>query len=197
MNNDRYYTNRKVNRYKREIESLKFWLKIYTAILLVLVGLITFLIFIDAKKICETAEEFKNIDTKENTVLALINSKNEEDVFVPELISLGNFSITHYCACSVCCGEWSDGITFSGTKATAGRTIAVDPDVIPYGSEVAVFYDDGRICYYIAEDCGGEIKGNEIDVFVDSHAEALELGVMGASVYLVSNIAEQEVNRCG
>ena len=46
--------------------------------------------------------------------------------------------------------------TATGTKATEGRTIAVDPSVIPYGSEVAVFYDDGRICYYIAEDCGAE-----------------------------------------
>lgn len=186
MNNDMYYTNRKVNRYKRENESLKFWLKIYTAILFVLIGLIAFLIFSDAKKICETAEEFKNIDTKENTVLALINNKNEEDVFVPELTSLGNFSITHYCACSVCCGEWSDGITFSGTVATEGRTIAVDPNVIPIGSKVALFYDDGRICYYTAEDTGSAIKGNKVDVFIADHERANSLGVSGASVYVVN-----------
>lgn len=106
----------------------------------------------------------------------------------PELISLGEFHITHYCPLPCCCGEWADGITATGTMATAGRTIAVDPEVIPIGSEVALFYDDGRICYYTAEDVGGAIKGNDIDVFVDSHEEALVLGVMSASVYLVNEV---------
>lgn len=109
----------------------------------------------------------------------------EAEIIEPQLVSLGQFRITHYCACEKCCGK-TDGITATGTTATAGRTIAVDPTVIPYGSEVAIFYDDGRIVYYIAEDCGGAIKGNKIDVFVDSHEEALELGVTGASVYLVN-----------
>lgn len=103
----------------------------------------------------------------------------------PALIELGEFVVTHYCGGACCCGAYADGITATGTKATEGRTIAVDPSVIPYGSEVAVFYDDGRICYYIAEDCGAAIKGNRIDVFMDSHADALESGVVGASVYLV------------
>lgn len=111
----------------------------------------------------------------------------EPEIIEPQLVSLGQFRITHYCACEKCCGK-TDGITATGTTATAGRTIAVDPDVIPYGSEVALFYDDGRICYYVAEDCGGAIKGNDIDVFVDSHEEALELGVTGASVYLVNEV---------
>lgn len=111
----------------------------------------------------------------------------EAEIIEPQLVSLGQFRITHYCACEKCCGK-TDGITATGTKATEGRTIAVDPDVIPYGSEVALFYDDGRICYYVAEDCGGAIKGNDIDVFVDSHEEALELGVTGASVYLVNEV---------
>lgn len=105
----------------------------------------------------------------------------------PELISLGEFRVTHYDACIKCCGK-TDGITATGTKATEGRTIAVDPEVIPLGSEVALFYDDGRICYYTAEDVGGAIKGNDIDVFVDSHEEALVLGVMSASVYLVNEV---------
>lgn len=99
---------------------------------------------------------------------------------------LGEFKITHYCACEKCCGKWADGITATGTTATEGRTIAVDPSVIPFGSEVAVFYDDGRICYYSAEDSGSEIRGNEIDVFVDDHSRANELGVVGASVYLMN-----------
>lgn len=103
---------------------------------------------------------------------------------------LGEFRITHYCACKKCCGkEESDpwyGITATGTVATEGRTIAVDPDVIPYGSRVSVFYDDGRIVEYIAEDCGGAIDGLEVDVFIADHERARELGVKSGSVYLVN-----------
>lgn len=78
---------------------------------------------------------------------------------------------TAYCACENCCGK-TDGITATGTKATAGRTIAVDPSVIQYGTEVIV---NGNT--YVAEDTGGLIKGNRIDIYFDSHNEALEYGV--------------------
>lgn len=92
--------------------------------------------------------------------------------------SLGEFVITHYCACEKCTID-GDGITASGTQATAGRTIAVDPEVIPYGTTVII---DGHA--YVAEDCGGAIKGNRIDIFMDSHEEALKAGVRTAEVYL-------------
>lgn len=125
--------------------------------------------------------------------LQVTEQPDEETDFAedePQLVSLGTFRVTHYCACAVCCGK-EDGITATGTTATEGRTIAVDPTVIPYGSKVAVFYDDGRICYYTAEDCGSAIKGNKIDVFVDGHEAALERGVIGASVYLMKNEVER------
>ena len=103
---------------------------------------------------------------------------------------LGEFRITHYCACKKCCGKDPShpayGITATGTVATEGRTIAVDPSVIPYGSRVAVFYDDGRIVEYIAEDCGGAIDGPEVDVFIADHDRAWELGVKSGSVYIVN-----------
>ena len=103
---------------------------------------------------------------------------------------IGEFCITHYCACKRCCGKSEDdpwyGITATGTVATEGRTIAVDPDVIPYGSRVAVFYDDGRIVEYVAEDCGGAIDGLEVDVFIADHDRAWALGVKSGSVYIVS-----------
>lgn len=98
-----------------------------------------------------------------------------------DLISLGEFKLTAYCACLKCCGK-TDGITATGTKATQGRTIAVDPKVIPYGSEVII---NGHT--YIAEDCGGAIKNNRIDVYFDSHQEALNFGVQYAEVFLSEN----------
>ena len=95
----------------------------------------------------------------------------EEYIEEVETVSLGEFEITHYCTCPICCGKWSDGITASGTTATEGRTIATDPNVIPTGTEVII---DGHA--YIAEDTGAAIKGHRIDVFVSSHDEAVNRG---------------------
>ena len=95
----------------------------------------------------------------------------EEYTEEPGSVSLGEFEITHFCFCEICCGKWSDGITASGTTATENRTIAVDPNVIPIGTEVVI---DGQV--YIAEDTGSAITGNRIDVFVASHDEAINRG---------------------
>lgn len=97
----------------------------------------------------------------------------------PDSNYLGRFKLTAYCACAKCCGK-SDGITATGTVATQGRTIAVDPSVIPYGTAVSI---NGNI--YIAEDCGGAIGGNRIDIFFNNHTDAWNFGVQYADVYLV------------
>lgn len=95
---------------------------------------------------------------------------------------IGEFTLTAYCPCMKCCGK-TDGITSTGTLATEGRTIAVDPRVIPYGSTVTLYYEDGTVHTYTAEDCGGAIKENRIDVFFDDHQAAWEFGVQTAYVY--------------
>lgn len=94
---------------------------------------------------------------------------------------LGEFKITAYCACEKCCGIYASGYTATGTYATEGRTIAVDPSVIPYGTTVKI---NGQ--NYVAEDCGGAIKGNRIDIFFDSHDEASKYGVQNHDVFLVN-----------
>ena len=91
---------------------------------------------------------------------------------------LGNFTITYYCACELCCDK-ADGITATGTRVVEGQTIAVDPNVIPYGTKVII---GGHV--FTAEDCGGAIKQNHIDIYVNDHATALALGVTNADVYL-------------
>lgn len=103
---------------------------------------------------------------------------NYVDVEEPKEINLGKFKLTAYCSCKKCCGK-TDGITATGTKAKQGRTIAVDTDVIPYGSKVMI---NGK--EYVAEDCGGAIKGNRIDVFFNNHTDALIFGVQYANVYI-------------
>lgn len=88
------------------------------------------------------------------------------------------FKITYYCACKKCCGNYSYEVTgvmnktASGTIPQQGRTIAVCKDQIPLGTTVVI---DGH--EYVAEDTGGAIKWNRIDIYVESHQEALQLGV--------------------
>lgn len=113
----------------------------------------------------------------------------QEEPVQPRLDSLGLYKVTAYCPCEQCCGK-TDGITATGTTATQGRTIAVDPSVIPYGSVVYFEGMDGCIGGYVAEDCGGAIKGNRIDLFCEDHETALEWGVREMEVYTIEQESE-------
>lgn len=97
---------------------------------------------------------------------------------------------TAYCPCEICCGEWAltrptdeNGkpivYTASGEPATHGRTIAVDPDFIPFGTKVII---DGHT--YIAQDTGSAIEGNHIDIFFSSHEEACMFGCQTVTAYI-------------
>lgn len=105
--------------------------------------------------------------------------------------NLGTYKLTAYCSCQICCGEYAlnrptdeNGnpivYTSTGAIAEAGTTIAVDPSIIPYGSKVKI---NGHT--YIAQDCGGAIKGNRIDVYFDAHQDALQFGVQTAEVLIL------------
>ena len=94
---------------------------------------------------------------------------------------LGRFLITHYCTCSTCNGSWGASTAWAG-KIKPGQTIAVDPNVIP---KLATVYIDGY-GYRVAEDCGGAIKGNHIDMAVGSHSEAMSMGKVYKDVYLAN-----------
>lgn len=89
------------------------------------------------------------------------------------------YKITAYCSCSKCCGK-ATGRTASGTKATAGRTIAA-PSKFAFGTKLSL---NGKV--YVVEDRGGAIRGNKIDLYVNSHAEALAWGVRYLPVSVVN-----------
>lgn len=92
---------------------------------------------------------------------------------------LGTFKITHYCPNSCCNGGYGNNTAWAG-EIIPGQTIAVDPSIIPKLSRV---YIDGY-GVRIAEDCGGGIRGNHIDVAMATHAEAMAKGVVYRDVYL-------------
>lgn len=108
---------------------------------------------------------------------------------------LGEYVLTAYCGCRYCSGGWGNK-TSTGTTCKAGRTIAIDPKVIPYGSTIMI---NGH--QYTAEDCGGAIKGNRIDVYFDSHSDALEFGRQKAKVYckkpprLIGKLKKFKINK--
>ena len=90
-------------------------------------------------------------------------------------VNVGGCRITFYCPCEKCCGKWANGITATGMTAAEGRTVAVDPNVIPLGSEVLI---GDHI--YIAEDTG--VSGNAVDIFLTDHDRCLQLGTYTTDV---------------
>ena len=114
--------------------------------------------------------------------LEIVEEKLEEihEQNHPHTESLGVYKITAYCGCVKCCGK-TDGITASGTHVTAGRTIAAPPE-IPFGTQIII---NGHT--YTVEDRGGAIKGNRIDIYFETHEEALKFGVQYVEIFKVIN----------
>lgn len=94
-------------------------------------------------------------------------------------IKMGEFKITAYCPCYEC-SEGYGRLTSTRKYARSQHTIAVDPSVISYGAKVKV-----GDTIYVAEDCGGKVKGDHIDVFFDTHEEVKEFGTKYKEVWVI------------
>ena len=112
------------------------------------------------------------------------NCINSELTSETEWVSLGTFITSGYCNEPYyhMCNDGTPDTTATMTTPTAGRTIAVDPSVIPYGSEVQI---NGHV--YIAEDCGSAIKGKRIDILYDNHDVAFAHGMQEVEVFIKIN----------
>ena len=126
--------------------------------------------------------EGKTMNEPQDVKGFVIEEEIEIEEVVPEVVSLDVCKLTAYCKENYphICNNGSSNRTATGTVPTVGRTVAVDPSVIPYGSQVII---NGHT--YIAEDCGGAIKGNRIDILFETHKEALQFGVQYAEVHIV------------
>ena len=91
---------------------------------------------------------------------------------------IGRFKVTHYCTCSICNGGYGNSTAYGGA-IRPGITIAVDPRVI---KKLSWVYIDGYGAR-LAEDVGGAIKGNRIDMAVSDHATAMSMGVTYCDVW--------------
>ena len=99
----------------------------------------------------------------------------EEEPPAPAMHLWGVATVTHYCNCSTCCGQWAGGGTASGTTPTAGRTVAAD---LPFGTRLLINGHE-----YTVEDSG--VYGYWVDIYCDSHQEALNRGMYQAEVYII------------
>lgn len=97
-----------------------------------------------------------------------------------DLVKLGDFIATAYCV---------TGQTSTGTQTTVGRTLAVNPYVIPYGTEVWLYLEDGTFAGdFIAEDTGSNMLANPnvIDIYMgqDSYDDCILWGAQNVEVYI-------------
>ena len=115
-------------------------------------------------------EEPKKENTTTNTSNNTSNNKTNNISTNENTGSWVKFTATGYCPCFSCCNK-TTGITASGTKATAGRTVAMSSKYA-FGTKVEI----KGMGTYTVEDRGGAINGNKIDIYFASHQEALNFG---------------------
>ena len=126
----------------------------------------------------ETEKAAKLNEELESAKITILNLKSDKY----ELRYIGDYKLTHYCTeqREHICGTGT-GFTATGTQATAGRTVAIDPTVIPYGTEM---YIEGY-GWRVAEDTGGAVNGNQIDIAVSTHEQAVSMGTATGGVWIL------------
>ena len=77
----------------------------------------------------------------------------------------------------------NDPITSTGKKPRPYHTLAVDPKVIPYGTRIYI-PEFNKV--FIAEDCGGAIKGNRIDIYMNNEYECRQWGVRNITIIILN-----------
>jgi len=93
----------------------------------------------------------------------------------PKVENKIRMNVSAYCPCSKCCGEYADGMTACGYKISKGDRFVAAPKEYPFGTEMIIpGYNGGKAVKVL--DRGGAIKGNKLDLYFDTHQEALQWG---------------------
>lgn len=96
--------------------------------------------------------------------------------------SMGIFRITGYCGCDSCSGGHE--LTYAGTVPQANHTVSADLDQFPLGTRLQI---NGIV--YTVEDKGSSVHGEILDIYYDSHEDAISNGVFEAEVFLIEDAA--------
>lgn len=111
-----------------------------------------------------------------------------EPVEPVNLVYLGEFRVTAYCSCEICCGQWAenrpDGIVYgaSGEELVAGVSCA---SPLPFGTVleiegVGTYIVQDRTASWVVDKYGENI----VDIYFDDHQAALEFGLQYRNVYM-------------
>jgi 3D (Asp-Asp-Asp) domain-containing protein len=129
------------------------------------------------------SKETENVEVNIERPIVRVNQPTEENEPNPTpTYKAMEIIATAYCPCEKCCSK-SDGITATGIKAKENRTVAADPNILPYGTEILCGMGE-----FVVEDCGGSIKGNRVDFFFDTHEEALKFGRQEFTIWVKEDI---------
>src|SRR4030043_1918908 len=147
---------------------ISFWI-----LVVFLISVVTFSIFSDNYKIGSFLPFLKNSRLSEKVIATEIKE-------VEKKVHWYYFVTSGYSADDPVQG--TDNVTATGKEVRAG-IIAVDPDVIPLGTRIEI----KNMGFFTAEDTGGKIKGNRIDIYFDSKKEAQDFGRKGVWIRIISS----------
>lgn len=128
---------------------------------------------------------FRSIDEIAFEVGNVVIVPEEEAPWIPE--GYGNcaeFTVTAYCPCEKCCGSWAlnrEGpvVGAACVPLVPGVSVAVESSIFPLGT---TFVDaDGN--QYIAHDTGSGVVGFWVDIFCETHEEAVSIGMQHRTLY--------------
>ena len=135
----------------------------------------------DSRTVAMAAEIAKAAQAEAEEALAdaaeakAAEEKAKEEEMLASAEYLGNFTLTAYCNCARCCGT-AGNATASGVMPTSNHTVAMGG--IEFGTKLLI---NGTV--YTVEDRGTPY--GHVDIFMDSHSEALQFGMGSADVYLI------------
>ena len=122
-------------------------------------------------------------EMKEEIIVETASGENIlEESITEEQIEWQIAKVTAYCSCTKCCGPKANKLTASGAIAKPNHTIAMSKNY-PFGTEIEI---EG-MGIYIVEDRGSAITDNKIDIYFNSHSEALTFGVKTLKFRVIQN----------
>ena len=89
--------------------------------------------------------------------------------------------VSFYCPCKICCGKWAGGLTSTGTWPEQKFSLACNKAWTRQGKKFFIPSFGLTEC----EDTGSKIQGTHVDMFVETHAEAVRLGIKKVTAYEV------------